>query len=129
MPIKRIPLDKVSSPPKKAEVWAAFEALNDKAKPVRLFSEDMEKSTAKNFQFDLKFLEAQVKEKAWYNTKLLPFWNRDLHKLWTASVASLAHRRRAHQIREELEAMLKPIKDAYEKDVRKFKQTLSDELR
>jgi hypothetical protein len=129
MPIKRILLDKVSSPPKKPEVWAAFEALNVKAKPVRLFTEDVEKATAKNFQFDLKFLEAQVKEKAWYNTKLLPFWNRDLHNLWTASVANLHTAAGQTKYAKDLEAKLKPIKDAYDKDVRKFKQTLSDDLR
>ncbi|CAN5421309.1 hypothetical protein BH10PSE6_BH10PSE6_05270 [soil metagenome] len=129
MPIKRIVLDKVSSPPKKAEVWAAFEALNNKAKPVRLFSEDVEKATAKNFQFDLKFLEAQAKEKAWYNARLLPFWNRDLHQLWVASVATLHTAAGRTRYAKELEAKLKPIKDAYEKDVRKFKQTLSDDLR
>jgi hypothetical protein len=129
MPIKRIPLDKVSSPPKKAEVWAAFEAINNKAKPVRLFSEDIEKATAKNFQFDLKFLEAQAKEQAWYNTKLVPFWNRDLHKLWTDSVATLHTPAGRTKYAKELETKLKPIKAGYDKDVRKFKQTLSDDLR
>jgi hypothetical protein len=129
MPIKRIPLDKVSSPPKKAEIWAAFDALNDKAKPVRLFSEDVEKATAKNFQFDLKFLEAQAREKAWHNNKLLPFWNRDLHQLWVASVVTLHTAAGRTKYAKELEARLKPVKDAYEKDVRTFKQTLSDDLR
>lgn len=129
MPIKRIALDKVSSPPKKAEVWAAFDALNNKAKPVRLFSEDVEKATARTFQFDLKFLEAQSKEKVWHNTKLLPLWNRDLHQLWTSSVASLHTAAGRAKYAKELETRLKPIKDAYEKDVRKFKQALSDELR
>lgn len=129
MPIKRIPLDKVSSPAKKAEVWAAFQAVNDKAKPVRLFSEDVEKATAKNFQFDLKFLQAQANEKVWYNTKLVPLWNRDLHKLWTASVASLHTAAGRTKYANDLEALLKPVKAAYDKDVRKFKQTLSDDLR
>jgi hypothetical protein len=129
MPIKRIPLDKVSNPPKKAEVWAAFEAVNNKAKPVRLFSEDVEKATAKNFQFDLKFLEAQTNEKVWYNAKLVPFWNRDLHKLWMDSVKGLDTPAGRTKYAKDLEAMLKPIKAAYDKDVRKFKQTLSADLR
>jgi hypothetical protein len=129
MPIKRIPLDKVSSPPKKAEVWAAFQAVNDKAKPVMLFSEDIEKPAAANFQFDLKFLEAQTKEKEWYNTKLLPLWNRDLHDLWVASVAILHTTAGRTKYAKDLEARLKPVKAAYDKDVRTFKQKLSDDLR
>ncbi len=89
MPIKRIPLDKVSSPPRKAEVWAAFRPSPTRPSPSGCSPRTWRRRAAKNFQFDLKFLEAQTKEKTWHNTKLVRLWNRDLHQLWVASVATL----------------------------------------
>jgi hypothetical protein len=129
MPIKRIPLSKVSSPPKKAEVWAAFEAINSKTKPVKLFTDDIERPAAANYQFDLKFLEAQVNENAWYNKKMVPFWNRDCHQLWKRYEPTLHTLAGRTQYAKALQRTLKPVTDAYDKDVRKFKQKLSEDVR
>src|SRR4051794_2505765 len=85
MPIIRLPLDKVPSPPKKAAVWAVFERITSPTKPIRLFTEGIENSGTKNYQFDLKFLVVQELERTWFNIKMVPFWNRDCYALWKKS--------------------------------------------
>jgi hypothetical protein len=129
MPIIRLPLDKMSSPPKKSEVWAVYERITSPTKPIRLFTEGIEKSGTKNFQFDLKFLVAQELERTWFNIWMVPFWNERCHALWKKFEKRIDTKADRAIYGKELAKLLKPVTDAYEKDVRKFKDSLSDEVR
>jgi hypothetical protein len=128
MPVIRVPLAKVSSPPKKTEIWSVFDGLNRVSKPISVFIADVDKPGSQHYQFDLKYLSIQQLEVKWRNEVLLPFWNKDCFELWGKWKDKLATMAGRKLYAAELKKMIQPISASYDKEVKAHKFKLADEL-
>jgi hypothetical protein len=128
-PLLSLPVAPVSAPPKKAEIWKAFQSLVVQ-KIGHLFSPTVENPSRPEFQFDIRFLSLLTLEKRWHDATVVPFWNVDCFQLWNRSKDGLRRdpSRKAAYVKA-LDALLTKVEQSYDKEIRTKKDELTKELR
>jgi hypothetical protein len=129
LPLIRVPVAPVSAPPKKYEIWKAYQKLVVR-NIGQLFSRRIEDSSRPEYQFDLRFLFVLDLERSWYDHTVVPFWNGDCFKLWNRVKATVdLGKRNREQYAKDLEDLIAKVDASYDKEVRPEKEKLTAEFR
>lgn len=97
----------------------------------KLFSKLVGVRRAKQFQFDLRFLTVSGLQKRWFNHHVVPFWNvicKDIFEEFEARLGAIPPVDKNKYV-AKLEAAVKTVEGAYDKEVRPEKDRLSKDLR
>jgi hypothetical protein len=105
----------------KRALWQQYRALL----ASELFSAETKKPSSDVFQLHLAYLKMLEEYKVFHNSKLVPFWNVEAHKLWQeygerllgliASRNTEAYKQLATEYREKLMALVAPVEEVYER--------------
>lgn len=129
LPLVRIPIAKVSDPPKMVEIANVYDQAAAKG-GARVFAPDVDKPGTKVFQFDVdNYKKLTDLEIAWFNTDVIPFWNDKAYKLWKKYAARMKNMEVRRKYAAELEQALVPVEKAYSDKVEKRKNEISDKVR
>ncbi len=131
MPLLRVDLTGVSTPPRKGQVDSAYKKLVAK-NYAGLFSKHIERHGTDEFSFDLLFLEALSKNNQWYDARVIPLWNIKAVNLFITHSKDDALRKSERSRKKYADALEKAVKqadDVYDKVVRPKKEDISKLLR
>jgi hypothetical protein len=129
LPLVRVPIVKVSDPPKMAEIWSVYDTSASKG-GVNVFAPDVDKPGTSVYQYDVDHFEKLTTlETAWINTEVIPFWNGKCHALWRKYAVRMTNMAVRRQYAGELERAMAPVQTAYGDKVEKLKNDISDNVR
>jgi hypothetical protein len=135
LPLMRHPITRVSSPPRKHEIFRIYRRISGPRAP-RMFARRIENPAHEDFQFDLRFLTVLELERRWYDETVIPFWNQACRDTWRKvapkgnpkTVLENSPPRRRKYI-DDLEKLIVAVEGVYDKEVRPPKEELSKDLR
>lgn len=128
LPLVRVPIAKVSDPPKMGEIASVYDQVGAKG-GVRVFAPDVDKPGTRVFQFDVEnYKKLTDLEIAWINTDVIPFWNDKAHKLWKKYAARMKNMTVRRKYAAELEQALVAVERASDR-VEKLKNEITDKVR
>lgn len=128
LPLVRVAIDKVSDPPKMAEIWGVYDKSASKG-GASVFAPDVDKPGTSVYQYDVNYEKLTALEIAWVNTDVIPFWNVTCHALWAKYAPRMIGMAVRRQYAGELERAMAPVEKAYSDKVERAKNKLNDSVR